>query len=193
MSAMQQVSQAAEKGDVASVRTAVDSIGDPEQRSVGELIMAETYAGSGDAKSALEILRNMKPLSRRAQFAGSVAQGLAQKGKVTEAEEALKIGMTAAETEENDGAVENLLATTVQIHAEAGEADIARAKAALIKNRENRARAVRAAAQTLATKKKEQEVLKWAAAEESPLVKANLLLGAGEGIAAQEPDSSNKE
>jgi len=45
---------------------------------------------------------------------------------------------------------------------------------------------VRGAAQTLASKKKEQELLKWSAAEESALVKANLLLGAAEGIAAQE-------
>jgi len=35
-------------------------------------------------------------------------------------------------------------------------------------------------------------VLKWAAAEESVLVKANLLLGAAEGIAAQEGDEKKQ-
>ena len=186
MSAMQQASQAAEKGDLSSVRTAVEAISDPQQRSFGELMMAEAYAGAGDAKSALDTLRTLKPLSQRAQFAGHVAQGLAQKGKFAEADEALKIGTAAAETEENDSELEELTVAAVQVHAEAGDADATRAKAALIKNRERRAQAVRQAAQTLAAKKKEQEVLKWSAGEESALVKANLLLGAAEGIAAQE-------
>jgi thioredoxin-like negative regulator of GroEL len=186
LSAMQQASQAAEKGDLASVRTAVEAISDPQQRSFGELMMAEAYASAGDAKSALDTLRTLKPVSQRAQFAGGVAQGLAQKGKFAEADEALKIGMAAAETEENDSELEELLAAAVQIQAESGDADATRAKAALIKNREKRAQAVREAAQTLASKKKEQEVLKWSAAEESAFVKANLLLGAAEGIAAQE-------
>ena len=74
----------------------------------------------------------------------------------------------------------------MQVQAEAGDADATRAKAALIKNREKRAQAVREATQTLASKKKEEEVLKWSVAEESAFVKANLLLGAAEGIAAQE-------
>jgi hypothetical protein len=193
MSAMQQVSQAAEKGDLASARNAVESISDPEQRSLGQLVMAQAYAQTGDAKSALDSLRTMKPLSRRAEFAGSIAEGLAQKGKFAEADEALKIGMVAAETEENDSAVEQLLASAVQVHAEAGDADVVRAKAGLIKNREVRARTVRGAAQTLASKKKEEAVLKWSAAEESTLVKANLLLGAAEGIAAQDTETESKK
>lgn len=192
MSAMQQVSQAAEKGDLASVRTTVEAISDPQQRSFGQLIMAEAYAGAGDAKSALDTLRTLMPLSQRAQFAGSVAQGLAQKGKFAEADEAVKIGMAAAETEENDSELEELAAAVVQIHAEAGDADSTRAKAALIKNRERRAQAMRAAAQTLASKKKEQEVLKWSAAEESAFVKANILLGAAKGIAAQEGEDKKQ-
>ncbi len=192
MSAIQQVSQAAEKGDLASVRTAVETISDPEQRSLGELIMAEAYASTGDAKSALDTLRTLKPVSRRAQFAGGVAQGLARNGKFAEADEALKIGMAAAETEENDSEVEELLAAAVQVHAEAGDADLTRSKAALIKNREKRAQAVRGAAQTLASKKKEQEVLKWSAGEESALVKANLLLGAAAGVAAQEEEEKKQ-
>ena len=192
LSAMQQASQAAEKGDLASVRTAVEAISDPQQRSFGQLIMAEAYAGAGDAKSALDTLRTLKPLSQRAQFAGSVAQGLAQKGKFAEADEALKIGMAAAETEENDSELEELAAAAVQVHADAGDADATRAKAALIKNRERRAQAMRAAAQTLASKKKEQEVLKWSAAEQSAFVKANILLGAAKGIAAQEGDDKKQ-
>lgn len=192
LSAMQQVSQAAEKGDLATVRTAVEAISDPQQRSFGELMMAQAYAGIGDGKSALDTLRTLKPLSQRAQSAGSVAEGLAQKGKFAEADEALKIGMAAAETEENDSALEELLSAAVQVRAEAGDADAARAKAALIKNREKRAQTVRGAAQTLASKKKEQEVLKWSAAEESTLVKANLLLGAAEGIAVQEGEDKKQ-
>jgi len=136
MATMEELSQAAEKGDLASVRTAVETISDPEQRSFGELMLAEAYAGAGDAKSALDTLRTLKPVSQRAQFAGSVAEGLAQKGKFAEADEALKIGMAAAETEENDSEVEELLAAAVQVHAEAGDANATQAKAALIKNRE---------------------------------------------------------
>lgn len=193
MSAMQQVSQSAEKGDLASVRNAVEAISDPQQRSFAQMVMAQAYAQTGDAKSALDTLRAMKPLSRRAELAGTVAEGLAQKGNFAEADEALKIGMAAAETEENDSVAEQLLASAVQVHAEAGDADAVRAKAALIKNREVRARTVRGAAQTLASKKKEEAVLKWSASEESALVKANLLLGAAEGIAAQEAETGNKK
>jgi len=185
LSAMQQASQAAQKGDLVSVQTAVEAISDPQQRSFGELMMAEAYASTGDAKSALDTLRTLKPISQRAQFAGSVAQGLAQKGKFAEADEALKIGIAAAETEENDSELDELAVAAVQVHAEAGDADVTRAKTALIKNRGRRAQAVRQAAQTLASKKKDQEVLKWSAAEESAFVKANLLFGAAEGIAAQ--------
>jgi hypothetical protein len=174
------------------VRAAVEAITDPEQRSLGELILAQAYASAGDARSALDTLRALKPVSRRAQFAGSVAQALAQKGKFAESEEALQIGMAAAETEENDYAVEELLVAAVQVHAEAGDVDVTQTKAALIKNRERRAGAVRGAAQMLALKKKEQEVLKWSAAEESELVKANLLLGVAEGIAAQEGEEQRQ-
>ena len=186
MSAMQQGSQAAEKGDLATVRTTVEAISDPEQRSFGQLILAQAYASSGDGKSALDTLRTLKPVSQRAQFAGQIAQGLAQAGKFTEADEALKIGMAAAETEENDAQLEELLTAEVQVHAEAGDVEATRAKAALMKNRERRAEAVREAARTLASKKKAQEVLKWSAGEESGFIRANLLLGAAEGIAAQD-------
>src|SRR5579859_122932 len=192
MSAMRQVSEAATKGDMASVQSAVDSISSPEQRGMAQLIMAQAYAQSGDAKSALDALRALKPLSLRAQFAGSVAQSLADKGKFGEAEEALKIGMSAAETEENDRAIAELLSAGVQVCASAGDAQGAREKAEMIKDRETRAAAARAAAKTLASKKKDEEVLKWSAAEASGFVKANILLGAAEGIASQETENSKK-
>ncbi|HXY23281.1 MAG TPA: hypothetical protein VEI73_01415 [Candidatus Acidoferrum sp.] len=157
MATMEQVSQAAEKGDLAGVRTAVENISDPQQRYFGELMLTQAYASAGDAKSALDILRTLKPVSQRAQFAGSVAQELAQKGKSSEADEALKIGIAAAETEENDSLMEELLVAAVQVHAETGDANASQAKAALIKSREKRAQAALRAAQTLASKKKEQE------------------------------------
>lgn len=193
MSAMQQVSEAATKGDIASVRSAVDSISNPEQRGMAQLMMAQVYAQSGDAKSALDTLRVLKPLSERAQFAGSVAQSLAEKGKFADAEEALKIGMSAAETEENDRAIADLLSAGVQVHAYEGDAEGALAKTELIKDRESRAAAVRNAAKTLASKRKDAEVLKWPAAEGSVLVKANILLGVAEGIALQETETSEKK
>jgi hypothetical protein len=80
----------------------------------------------------------------------------------------------------------------VQVHAEAGDADVVRAKAALIKNCERRAQAARNAAQILASKKKDEDVLKWSAAEESALAKANLLLGAAQGIAEQQPEGTKQ-
>jgi hypothetical protein len=193
MSAMQQASEAATKGDIASLRSAVDSISNPEQRGMAQLMMAQAYAQTGDAKSALDTLRVLKPLSQRAQFAGNVAQSLADKGKFTDAEEALKIGMSAAETEENDRAITELLNAGVQVYASAGDAEGARGKAELIKDRESRAAAARSAAKTLASKKKDAEMLKWSATETSVLVKVNILLGVAEGIASQDAQTSAKE
>jgi hypothetical protein len=193
MSTMQQVSEAAMKGDMTSARNAVDSISNPEQRATAQLMIAEAYAQSGDAKSALEALRTLKPLSQRAQFAGTVAESLAQKRKFPEAEEALKIGMAAAETEENDAVIGDLLGAAVKVHASAGDVEGARTMAELIKDREKRAWAARDAARILGSKKKDEDVLKWSAAENSALVKANLLLGVADGIALQESAGDKKE
>ena len=193
MSAIQQVSEAATKGDMASVRSAVDSISNPEQRGMAQLMMAQAYVQTGDAKSALDTLRVLKPLAERARFAGGVAQSLAEKGKFGEAEDALKIGMSAAETEESDRAIVELLSAAVQVYASAGDAQSAHERAEMIKDRETRAAAARAAAKTLASKKKDEEVLKWSAAEASGLVKANILLGVAEGIASQETESSKTQ
>jgi hypothetical protein len=60
---------------------------------------------------------------------------------------------------QNDSANATGKSQTPVIHAEAGDVEATRAKAALVKNRERRAEAVREAARTLASKKK--EVVGW--------------------------------
>ena len=61
-----------------------------------------------------------------------MAQELAGKGKFSEADEALKIGMSAAEVEENETTTQELSAAAVQVRASAGDADGARTKAELL-------------------------------------------------------------
>ncbi len=188
---MWKAAEAAQKGDLTAAREAADSISDPQQKSFAQFAMAAGYAGSGDAKSALDTLRALKPISFRAKYSGVVATALASEGKTEEAEEALKIGRVAAEVEEDEAALQELAATAVQVRAEAGDADGARARAELVKDSASLAEALHRAASTLAAKNQDGAVVNWAAAQSSPLLKANLLLGAAEGIAAQKTGTAN--
>src|SRR5205085_6400676 len=101
-SGLQAVGEAAQTGDVKAIKGAAESISNPEQRSFAQFALAGVYIEKGEGKAALDILRSLKPLSRRAEFASEMAQELAGKGKFSEADEALKIGMSAAEVEENE-------------------------------------------------------------------------------------------
>jgi hypothetical protein len=76
-------------------------------------------------------------------------RGWRRGGEFAEADEALRIGMVAADTEEDDSAAEELLVAAVQVYAEAGDVDATRTKALMIKNREKRAQAVRGAARNI--------------------------------------------
>jgi hypothetical protein len=190
---MQKVSEAAQKGDLTAAREVADSIGNSQEKSFAQFALAAGYAESGDAKSALDTLRKLKPLSFRAKYSCVVATALAGKGKTEEAEEALKIGRAAAEVEEDEASLEELAAAAVQVRAEAGDADGARAKAELVKDQSSLAEALHIAASILAAKNQDGAVVSWAAAESSPLLKANLLLGAAEGIAAQKTENTAKQ
>jgi len=190
---MQKVSEAAQKGDLAAARDVADSIGNSQEKSFAQFALAAGYAESGDAKGALDTLRKLKPLSFRAKYSCVVATALAGKGKTEEAEEALKIGRAAAEVEEDEASLEELAAAAVQVRAEAGDADGARAKAELVKDEASLAEALHTAASILAAKGQDGAVVSWAAAESSPLLKANLLLGAAEGIAAQKTENTAKQ
>jgi hypothetical protein len=187
------VAEAAQKGDLTAAREAADSISNPQEKSFAQFAMAAGYAGSGDAKSALDALRTLKPLSFRAKYSGAVATALANKGKTEEAEEALKIGHAAAEVEEDEASLQELAVAAVQVCAEAGDADGARAKAELVKDTASLAEALHSAASTLAAKNQDGAVLKWASAQSSPLLKANLLLGAAEGIAEQKKENTAQQ
>jgi tetratricopeptide (TPR) repeat protein len=191
-SGLQAVGEAAQTGDIKAMKGAAESISNPEQRSFAQFALANVYVEKGDAKGALDTLRSLKPLSRRAEFASELAKGLASKGKFSEADEALEVGMSAAEVEENETTMQELVAAGVQVRALAGDADGARTKAELIKEPEKHAEAVRNAAKALALKEKDDEVLKWSAAESSALIRANLLLGLADGIASQKPEDAKK-
>ena len=190
---IQKVTEAARNGDMKAAREIADSISDPQQKSFAQLAMSAGYAESGDAKSALDTLRSLKPLSRRAEYSGVVATSLASKGKIAEADEALKIGQAAAEMAEDEAALQALAASAVQVRAEAGDADGARAKAEFVKDTASLAETLHTAASTLAAKNQDAAVLKWAAAQDSPLLKASLLLGAAEGVAAQKAADTLKQ
>jgi hypothetical protein len=190
---MRKVSEAAQKGDLTVAREVADSIGNSQEKSFAQFALAAGYAGSGDAKGALDTLRKLKPLSFRAKYSSVVATALAGNGKTDEAEEALKIGRAAAEIEEDEASLQELAAAAVQVRAEAGDADGARVRAELVKDEANLAEALHTAARTLVAKNQDGAVMSWAAAQSSPLMKANLLLGAAEGIAAQKTENTAKQ
>jgi hypothetical protein len=138
-----------------------------------------------DARAALDSLRGIKPLNQRAQAAMGISQMMMSKGKAPEAEEAIHIGLQAADTVQDENMRGALLASKAHALAAAKDWEGARATVEEITNAPQHTFALADIAFCAAEDGHAQLALSWATAEASPLSEASVLVSVAEALLHQ--------
>lgn len=137
---------------------------------------------TADIESALEALRNTKPLHQRGECALSAAIDLAEAGKTAEAKEAVRIGLAAAAAIQDDEMRTQLVASLARILAMAGDFEAARASLDSLPECPWRTEALAQVARVAVEKGQAKAAVAWATAESSPLTEACALVSIAEGL-----------
>jgi tetratricopeptide (TPR) repeat protein len=138
-----------------------------------------------EARAALDSLRGIKPLNQRAQAAMGISQMMMAKGKAREAEEAIRIGLQAADTVQDENMRGILLASKAHALAAAKDWEGARATVEEITNAPQRTAALADIAFCAAEDGHAQLALSWAIAEASPVSEATVLVSLAEALLHQ--------
>jgi hypothetical protein len=137
------------------------------------------------ARAVIDSLRSVKPLYRRAQAAMGTSQLLLASGKTGEAEEAINIGLEAADTVQDENLRGMLLASKAHGRAASKDWEGARATVEEIMNASQRTAALVDIAFCAAEEGHAQLALSWATAEASPLSEASILVSVAEALLHQ--------
>jgi hypothetical protein len=137
------------------------------------------------ALAALDLLRSVKPLYKRAQAAMGTTQLMLASGKTGEAEEAIHIGMEVADTVQDENLRGTLLASQAHARAAAKDWEGARASVQEIASAPQRTAALVDIAFSAAEEGHAQLALSWAAAEVSPVSEARVLVSIAEALLHQ--------
>lgn len=137
------------------------------------------------AQSELDSLRTVKPLYQRARVAMSTSQLLQGNGKTDAAEEAIRIGLEAADTIQDETLRGTLLSSQAHNRAAAKNWEGARAAVGEITDDSQRTTALVDIAFSAADNGHAQLALSWAAAEPSPLSEAQVLVSVAEALLHQ--------
>jgi hypothetical protein len=137
------------------------------------------------ARAVIDSLRSVKPLYRRAQAAMGTSQLLLASGKTDEAEEAINIGMEAADTVQDENLRGMLLASKAHGRAASKDWEGARGTVEEIVNASQRTAALEDIAFCAAEEGHAQLALSWATAEASPLSEASILVSVAEALLHQ--------
>jgi hypothetical protein len=140
---------------------------------------------SEEARAALDSLRGVKPLSLRAQAAMGISQMMMSKGRAGEGEEALHIGLQAADTVQDENLRGALLASKAHARAAAKDWEGARATVEEITNATQRTAALADIAFCASEDGHAQLALSWATAEASPLSEASVLVSVADALLHQ--------
>jgi hypothetical protein len=138
-----------------------------------------------EARAALDSLRGVKPLYQRAQAAMGISQMMMAKGRASEAEEALVIGLDGANAVQDENLRSMLLASKAHARAAAKDWEGARAVVEDITNPPQRTAALMDIAFCAAEAGRAQLALSWATAEASPLSEASVLVSVAEALLHQ--------
>lgn len=137
------------------------------------------------AQSELDSLRTVKPLTLRARVAMSTSQSLQANGKTDAADEAIRIGLEAADTIQDETLRGMLLSSQARNRAAAKNWQGARATVEEITDDSQRTGALVDIAFSAAENAHAQLALSWAAAESSPLSEAKVLVAVAEALLHQ--------
>lgn len=137
------------------------------------------------AQSELDSLRTVKPLTLRARVAMSTSQSLQANGKTDAADEAIRIGLEAADTIQDETLRGMLLSSQARNRAAAKNWQGARATVEEITDDSQRTGALVDIAFSAAENAHAQLALSWAAAESSPLSQAQVLVAVAEALLHQ--------
>lgn len=137
------------------------------------------------AQSELDSLRAIRPLYQRARMAMSTSQMLQVSGKSEAADEAIRIGLAAADTMQDETARGMLLSSQARNRAAAENWQGARAIVEEITDDSQRTTALVDIAFTTAKNGQAQLALSWAAAEPSPMSEAKVLVAVAEALLNQ--------
>lgn len=146
---------------------------------------------SEEARAALDSLRGVKSLYQRAQTAMGVSQMMMAKGKASEAEEAIAIGMEGATTVQDENLRDTLLTSKAHARAAAKDWEGARATVEQITNAAQRTAALMDLSFCATDDGHTQLALSWASAEASPLSEASILVTVAEALLHQPQQSSS--
>ena len=138
-----------------------------------------------EARAALDSLRGVKPLYQRAQAAMGISQMMMAKGRASEAEEALVIGLDGANAVQDENLRSILLASKAHARAAAKDWEGARAVVDDITNPPQRTAALMDIAFCAAEAGRAELALSWATAEASPLSEASVLVSIAEALLHQ--------
>jgi len=137
------------------------------------------------ARAALDSLRSVKPLYQRAQAAMGTSQLMLANGKTGEAEEAIHIGLEAADTVQDENLRGMLLASKAHSRAASKDWEGARSTVEEIVNASQRTAALVDIALCAVEEGHAQLALSWATAEASPLSEASILVSVAEALLHQ--------
>ena len=145
-----------------------------------------------EARHALDGLRSVKPLPTRALAAIGTSQMLVSKGKLGEAEEALHVGLEAADTVQDDNLRGALFAARAQVRTSAKDWDGARRALEEIPDETQRTSALENVAFSATQSGQAERALSWAKDEASPLSEARVLVSIVEALLHQpHPDTQS--
>jgi hypothetical protein len=137
------------------------------------------------ARAAIDSLRSIKPLYQRARAAMGTSQLMLANGKTGEAEEAIHIGLEAADTVQDENMRGMLLASKAHARAAAKDWEGARSTVEEITNGPQRTAALVDIAFCAAEEGHAQLALSWATAEASPFSEASVLVSIAEALLHQ--------
>jgi hypothetical protein len=160
-----------------------DSVSTPPPPEVQQLAQdQQTALTPQQARVVLDWLRTVKPLNFRARVAIYMSQTLLAKGKTSEAEAAIHIGLEAADTVQDERMRGTLLTFVAHTRAVAKNWEGARASVEEILNAPQRTAALADIAYCAAEGGQTQLALSWATAEASPLSHASILVSVAEAL-----------
>lgn len=137
------------------------------------------------ARATIDSLRSVKPLYQRAQAAMGTSQLMLVNGKTGEAEEAIRIGLEAADTVQDENLRGMLLASKAHARAAAKDWEGARTTVEEIAIGPQRTAALVDIAFCAAGDGQAQLALSWATAEASPFSEASVLVSIAEALLHQ--------
>lgn len=137
------------------------------------------------ARAAIDSLRSVKPLYQRVQAAMGTSQLMLVNGKTGEAEEAIRIGLEAADTVQDENLRGMLLASKAHARAAAKDWEGARTTVEEIAIGPQRTAALVDIAFRAAGDGQAQLALSWATAEASPFSEASVLVSIAEALLHQ--------